>query len=171
MGKLIIQQKYSCYIFGEGKKDRDFLKVLIDLDKFKYHTPNWIFNYGNASGGSAQTVLEKCQKEMINSAYHLILCFIDLDDLKNDFPTTWEKEKNKLEINFSHFTIIWQLDNAEQEYKKVLGELGNGKNKHTTNKLAKDQIKKFINSNFWKRILKPIKEKAQELNDIKNRIP
>lgn len=170
MGKIIITKEYSCFVFGEGRKDKIFLMVLIDLDKFKYHTQRWIFNYGNASGGSAKTILEKCRKEVSGHNYNLILCFIDLDRLKQNSPKEWEKEKMELEEQYSEFKIIiiWQLDNAEDEYKKVIGDQCEGK--HKLNKMAKQKIKEFINSDFWKRILKPIKNKEQELDEIRKKL-
>lgn len=152
--------KYTCFIFGEGKRDKDFLTALIDLPKFKYHTSKWRFNYGNSSGGSAEIVLERCYRESSSYIFDLILCFIDLDKLKEDFPKTWNKKKKKLERRYANIKIIWQIDNAEDEYKKVLGKI---KGKHETNRQAKKQIKKFINSEFWKRILEPIKEKEESL--------
>ena len=88
---------------------------------------------------------------------------MDLDKLKTDFPKTWEEEKKELEKKAlsAKIVIIWQLDNAEDEYRKVLGN--QRLNKHKLNKLVKQKIKKFINSDFWKRILEPIKEKEKEL--------
>lgn len=160
--KKIITKKYSCLIFGEGRKDKNFIKALIDLKKFKDHTLNWTFNYGNAPGGSAEMILKKCQKEIFNYSYDLIICFIDLDKLKSDYPNNkWKEEKKKLEKKYLNFKIIWQLDNLEDEFKKVLGN--QYKSKHKLNNLAKQKVNKFINSSFWKRILKPIKEKEQKL--------
>lgn len=158
--------KYSFLVFGEGGADKKFLIKLIDLDKFKFHTKKWIPSYGNASGDSPRTILEQCKGAASGKAYHLIICFIDLDKLKSDFPKQWLEEKDKLEKEFSEFTIIWQLDKAEDEYKRVLGELKCGKFK--LNAIAKKSVEKFINSPLWKRILKPIKDKELELG-LKNR--
>ncbi len=160
MTKKLFKERYSCFIFGEGKRDKDFLTTLIDLPKFKYHTSKWTFSYSNASGGSAEMVLEKCHRESSSYAFDLILCFIDLDKLKKDFSKEWSKKKKELEEKHTNIEIIWQIDNAEDEYKKVLGEINS---KHRINQQAKRQITKFINSKFWKRILKPIKEKEQNL--------
>jgi len=168
MKKIVIKKEYSCFIFGEGRKDKDFLITLIDLDKFKYHTERWIFNYGNASGGSAKTILEKCCKEVSGYDYHLVLCFIDLDRFKDDFNKEWKKEKIELEKKYSDIKIIWQLDNLEDEFKKVIGN--QHKSKHRLNKLARQKINGFINSNFWKRILNPIKNKEQELDKIQKKL-
>lgn len=51
------RELYTCFIFGEGKRDKNFLIALIDLKKFKYHTAKWTFNYSNSSGGSAEIIL------------------------------------------------------------------------------------------------------------------
>lgn len=164
MTKKLIKEKYSCFIFGEGKRDKDFLTTLIDLRKFKYHTCNWRFSYSNSSGGSAKTIVEKCHRESSSYSFDLIICFIDLDKVKEDSPKNWKEEKEELEKQYPNIRIIWQIDNAEDEYKKVLGEI---KGKHKINKQAKKQIEKFINSEFWKRILKPINDKEQDLEKNK----
>jgi len=152
---------YSCLVFSEGGKDKKFLIALIDLPKFKYHTKKWFFNYDNASGSSPEVILERCQSAISGKAYELVLCFIDLDKLKSDYPKIWQKEKARLEKKFSNFYIIWQIDNAEDEYRKVLGD--SCCSKHKLNKFAREKIAEFINSDFWKRILKPVKDKEQEL--------
>jgi len=156
--------KYSFLVFGEGGADKKFLIRLIDLDKFKFHTKKWVPSYDNASGGSPRNILEQCKGIISGKAYHLTLCFIDLDKLKSDFPEQWQEEKDKLEKEFSEFTIIWQLDKAEDEYKRVLGELKCRKSK--LNKIARKSVNKFINSDFWRRILKPIKDKELELDGL-----
>lgn len=154
--------KYSCLVFGEGGRDKKFLMVLIDLPKFKYHTKKWApFNYNSASGSSPEIILKQCCCAVFGKDYDLVLCFIDLDQLKFVYPKTWEKEKEKLEQKFLNFQIIWQIDNAEDEYKRVLGDCCYGK--HKLNKAAKQNVKKFINSAFWKKILKAIKDKEIEL--------
>lgn len=153
--------KYSCLVFSEGGRDKNFLMVLIDLPKFKYHTKKWIFNYDHASGSSPEIILKQCKNVISNANYDLVLCFIDLDKLKSDHKKTWRSEKKELEIRYSDIMIVWQIDKAEDEYKKVLGDLRCGKYK--LNKVAKQRVKEFVNSDFWKRILKPIKNKEQEL--------
>lgn len=148
-------KKYTCLLFGEGRKDKKFLYALSGLAKFKHHTKNWYFRFGNAHGCCASRIIELCKKES-TGAEDVILCFIDLDDLKGDYPESWEKEMKKMEKDASRqrIVIIWQRNNAEDEYEKVLGkECGKGKNEK--NKAAIANIEKFINSNFWKRILKP----------------
>ena len=143
------------------KKDKQFLITLIDLPKFKYHTQKWNFNYDSATGSSPETILKQCRKAIFGKTYHLVLCFIDLDTLKSNHPRTWQQEKSRLESCYSGIIIIWQLDNAEDEYIKVLG--GHYQSKGKLNKAARDKIEEFINSDFWKRILNPIKEEEKEL--------
>ncbi len=161
----MIIEKYSCFIYGEGGKDRAFLQKLILLDKFLYHAKKWEFQFDNASGNSPKTVLEKCHKTSMPYSYDLVLCFIDIDKLKHDYPKAWEKEKSELERKYSNIHIIWQIENAEDEYKKGLGKISNDcKGKSALNNLAKKEIRKFINSEFWKKILNPILKKEKELD-------
>lgn len=154
--------KLSGFVFGEGRSDKYFLIALISLENFKYQTKNWNFNYGNGKGCSAHDVVDACYSETRGVDYDLILCFIDLDDLKKKFPKKWEKEKVAIEQKYSNIKVIWQLDNAEEEYKKVLGDTIKGKNK--LNKFARENVKQFINSSFWKRILNEVKQKEFELS-------
>ena len=157
------KEEYFCFVFGEGKKDKKFFMALKNLEKFKYHTKKWHFDCDNGSGSSAEDILKKCKRIVSGLSYHLVLCFIDLDDLKNDFPTNWEKKKKMLEEKYSDYKIIWQLDNAEDEYKRVLG--GQYMSKHELNKAAQKRINEFINSDLWKRILSPIQDKEKELKN------
>ena len=78
--------KYSFLVYGEGGTDKKFLIKLIDLEKFRFHTKKWTPSYANASGGSPKTILEKCKMYVSGREYQLVLCFIDLDKLKNDYP-------------------------------------------------------------------------------------
>lgn len=155
--------KYSCLVYSEGGRDKRFLMALIDLAKFKYYTKNWFFTYENASGSSPEIILKQCQKFISGNDYHLVLCFIDLDKLKSDYPKTWVKEKQKLEKKFSKFKIIWQIENAEDEYRRVIGE--HCKKKCKLNKIARKKVVEFINSEFWKKILKPITELEKKLKE------
>lgn len=107
MFKIIKTYKYSCLFFAEGRKDKNFLYALIDLEKFKHHTSNWKIITDHASGCSPRTILEQCARIASGMPYHLIVCFIDLDKLKSDYKKTWEKEKIALEQEFSKFKIIW----------------------------------------------------------------
>ncbi len=160
MGRV---KKYTCFIYGEGRRDKSFLISLIELKKFKYHTFKWQFNYGNASGGSAISIVDKCRKEVMGIDYDLIICFIDIDKLKDDFPKKWKDKKRQIESKYRdlNLVILWQLNNAEEEYMKVLGDLKVGK--HKLNELAKERVKDFINSDFWDRIMGVIKDREIKL--------
>ncbi len=161
----MIKEKYSCYVYGEGGKDRTFLQKLISFDKFQYHARKWVFQFGNASGESPKTVLEKCNRESSPCDYDLVICFIDLDKLKQDYPKSWKKEKAKLEKRYVNISIIWQIDNAEDEYRKGLGKISKQcKGKNELNKLAKTNVQRFVNTGFWIRIFKPIQKKEKELD-------
>lgn len=155
-----LKQPFTCFVYGEGGNDKHFLMNLFELKKFKYHTNKWRFTFSNASGSSAETVLDKCKKEIQGISYQLVLCFIDLDKLKHDYKNGWEKEKVGLEKKYDQIKVIWQKDKLEDELKKVLGKQFT---KRKLNNLAKLKIKEFINSNFWNRILNPIKEKEAGL--------
>ncbi len=163
MSTRILKKKYTGLLFGEGKRDRNFLDALRGLEKFKFHTRKWSnFRTDNHHGGCAKDILVSCKKSI--RAEDLVLCFIDLDDLKNDYSGNWKEEKKKLELKYEkdNVVIIWQEDNAEEEYEKVISSIKD-KTKKQKNKIAIEKIEKFINSEFWKRILKPIKEKEEEL--------
>lgn len=156
--------KYTGFVFGEGRKDKKFLIALISQKKFIYHTKNWEFNYGNGKGCSALDVLKECEKTIGGKLYDLVMCFIDLDDLKHDFPNSWKNVQSKLENQYSDFSIIWQINNLEDEYKVVLGDVF--KSKQKINAEAIKQINKFINSKYWKKIIKCIKDRENELIGI-----
>lgn len=156
--------KYSCLFFGEGRKDKKFLIALVELDKFKYHTQKWSVQYDSSCGSSPRDILMRCKNTTRDTDFDLILCFIDLDQMKHNYPNKWENEKKKLEVEYSEFTIIWQIDNAEEEYKKVLGDQYD--KKWVLNKEARKNVEKFINSDFWKRILCPIKQRESVLDKL-----
>jgi len=158
-----IKPKYTCLIYGEGRTDIDFLSFLTSLEKFKHHTKNWFFKYGNAHGCSPRDVLVKCKSETCSAAFNLVLCFIDLDKLKKDFPQEWELKKERIESDYSNFKVIWQINNLEDELKKVLGISRAGKYK--LQKLAQKNIIQFVNSEFYKKILEVIKNCEKELEN------
>lgn len=165
MSTRIPKKKYTCLLYGEGKRDRNFLDALRGLEKFRFYTKKWSnFRTDNHHGSSAKDILISCKKSI--RAEDLVLCFIDLDDLKNDYPSSWKEEKKKLELKYKkdNIIIIWQVDNAEDEYERVIPEIKN-RSKNRKNKIAIEKIKEFINSKFWKRILKPIKEKEEYLEN------
>ncbi len=154
---------FTCSFFGEGGKDKNFILTLIELPKFKHHTRKWFFTPSHGSGSSPAIILEQCSKDALGKPYDLILCLIDLDKLKTDFPNKWREQQKSLEQKYSNIQIIWQEDNAEDEYKKALGTECDSK--HKLNRLAKQKINRFINSPLWKKILNPIKNKEKELAD------
>jgi hypothetical protein len=165
---IISKKEYTGLLFGEGGKDKNFLIKLVDLDKFKkFYAKRWEFNISNGSGGSPEDVLMKCKNEILGKSYDLVICFIDLDVLKHDFPKIWKKEKNKLEEKYSDVKIIWHIDKLEDEMIKVLGE-DKRRGKARLNNEAKKNIKKFINSGIWKKILKVIKD-CEKYLDGKNK--
>jgi len=158
-------RKYQCLFYGEGGKDKKFLYALIDLPQFKYQTSKWTTpSLDNTSGGSPQTILENCRRRISNFEYDLVLCFVDLDQLKSNFPKNWESQKSLLENNYLNYKIqiIWQMDNLEEEFSRVLGS---NFGKHKINKLAKNNAKRFINSDYWKRIIFQMKEVEKKLDD------
>jgi transcriptional antiterminator len=162
-------QPHTFFIFGEGRRDRNFLIALIENEKFKHHTAKWTPSYGNHFGCSAADILKQCQKEASKAAYDLVICLIDLDDLKTDFPDNWGKKKIALENKYANIAIIWQIENAEDEYIKVLGEKYKKKGETELNKIVRDNINKFINTDLYKRILAPIKNKEQLLSIKENK--
>lgn len=167
--KRNIKSKHPGLLFGEGRKDKKFLDALTDLDKFVYHTKDWAFRRGSAHGGSPYDVLKCCKNAKIGTE-KLTLCFIDLDVLKQDcLEKEWLAKKKDLEKKALEWgiKIIWQIDKAEDEYKKVLGKKYEKLSKHKINKVAREQIDKFINSPFWKKILKPIKDCEKALESTK----
>lgn len=156
--------RFSALLYGEGRKDKKFLKSISELQKFCWHTKEWKFRFGNASGESPKTILEKCGKKTFGVDYDLVICFIDLDVLKREFPKKWEKKKVELEEMFPNIHIFWHRDNLEDELEKVLGEkIG----KKEINNLAQKHTEKFINSAYWNKLLRIIKEREKELEKIK----
>jgi len=162
-------KKYFGLFFGEGNKDKKFLFKLAELDKFHYHSKNWRFTTDHASGGSPQTVLEKCYRRIQGYSYDLVLCFIDLDKLKQDFPDNWTTKKSELEQKhaFHNIKIIWQIDNLEEELTRTIGE---SFGKHKLNIIARKKIDIFINSDIYRRILSTIRQREKELDEIINTI-
>jgi len=148
--------KYTAFAYGEGGSDIAFWQSLINTDKFRYHISRWAIRYSNASGSSPRVILENCKKEIFGITYDLVLCFIDIDKLKHDYSSGWEKEKLKLEKQYKDFEIIWHDTNLEDELNKVLNKT---KTKKNINKSAKQKIDKFINTDLYKRVLDKFKER------------
>ncbi len=158
-------RKFSGLVYGEGRKDKKFLIALLKLSQFVYHTKNWHpFIFDNSHGCSPKDILENCKRSIVGIDYDLVLCFIDLDKLKHDFPKNWQKKKNELETKYVDIKVIWFLDKLEDEMSKVLGNIDLGKSE--INEIARDNVNKFINSDLWKRILKVIRERESELKKL-----
>lgn len=145
-------------LYGEGRKDEKFLNTLIDLKKFKDHTtPPWSFITDHASGGSPKTILERCRHAIAGRDFDLVICFIDRDVLKGNYPKSWEKEIEALENRYENINIFWHIENLEDEIHTVLG--GKKKGKTEMNRIGIMNIQKFVNSKYWKKLLLIIKKK------------
>ena len=156
--------KHSCFIFSEGGKDRKFYTSLISLLE-EYHARKWKFQYDNASGSAPNIILKQCKNITKETSYNLILCFIDIDKLKSDYPKKWEEEKIKLEQSYSYIKIIWHDENLEDEICRVL--LLENKSKHKISIIAKKRIKEFVNSQIYKKIKKIISDKETTLENVR----
>lgn len=157
-----VEKKFTGLVFGEGRNDKNFLIALINLEKFKRYTKKWApFAFDNGKGCSAEDVLKECRKKMAGNSYDIVLCFIDLDDLKISYPRKWKSEKRALEEKYKDIYIIWQFDKLEDELKRVIGNTE--KSKYKVNKKAIKDIKKFINSDYYNRIKTVIQKKEFEL--------
>jgi hypothetical protein len=161
------KEKYTCFLFGEGADDIRFIMRLVDLKKFKFHTSKWFFNNDHASGHSPSDIASQCKKLASDRDYDLILCFIDRDKLKHDFPETWEDERLKLEQKYPKVKFIWQIENIEDEFKKVYGIRKISKFK--LNIWARKNIEKFVNSDYWNYIKKIVKDREIVLDQEKRR--
>jgi hypothetical protein len=155
---MIRGEKLRGFFYCEGGKDRKFLELLVaELEVF--HAKKWFFNYENASGGSAGYILKKCSEVIRGTDYSVIICFIDLDRLKSENKKNWRIKKRDLEDKYSklNISVIWWEDNLEQELSRILHIEGCGKWK--VNKRAKEEIKRFKNSEIWKKVLDILKKK------------
>lgn len=161
--------KYSCLLYGEGGKDRKFIDALSSLDKFGYHASDWIFKPDNASGGHPSVVLARCVEAVAGRPYDMVVCFVDLDKLKeeatkaNGGSKDWHVVKEDLEGKYPGIKIFWHEDNLEDEICKVFPEL-KGKGKSQINSHAKSNIEKFINSEYWGKLLAILEDKGKELD-------
>lgn len=168
-----MKKLFTCFLYGEGKRDKKFLNALVETENFKdFIKNNWappaVSNY---HGCSAKDILDGCCKEINGQTYDLIICFIDLDDLKSDFPKDWENKKCDLEeryyTNFN-IIIIWQIEKAEDEYIRVLGNKYKNKKKKDLNKIVVRKINSFIGSKFYKKIIKIFQEKEKQLKSLES---
>lgn len=157
-------KKHTAFFFGEGRQERKFLEALTGLKKFKDHTKNWSVNCDNGHGGSPEDILLLCCSKTINVSYDVVLCLVDLDVLKRNDPKDFSKKVSELEEKYSgRIIIVWQEDNAEDEYREVLGSKAKDKNKYDLDALAITNIAKFINTKLWYKILRTLTEKEAEL--------
>lgn len=165
--KIMRQTKYTLLIFGEGSSEEKFYKKLTTSKNFLYHLgKKWAFPiFDSASGGSPQVIVEKCEnKNRIDGGYDLVICFIDIDKLKEDFKKDWKEKKKELEkrVKENNIVIIWQDKDLEDEIIKINPKL-KGKSKQKIQKWGVSNINKFISSELDEKIKKIIKEKRLEL--------
>lgn len=156
----------SCLVYCEGRRDKNFFQALKGVSQFKHHTKGWVFHIESGSGRSPETVLRQCRQFMGGRDFQLILCLIDVDALKTQHGDKWEERMKELNEKYPEIKIIWQYDCAEDEYRNVLTEKS-GKNR--INRLVLKNIKRFVNSPLWNRILAPIKERSIELRGAEAR--
>jgi len=156
--------KYTCFLYSEGGRDYKFLTNLFKVDQIKYHCRKWKITHDHASGCDPEVILTQCSKSISGVPYDLIICVIDRDCYVNRFHVKqMERKIKELETKFSGIKIIWQIENAEDEYRKVLDPI-----KGSKSKLLKQAIKNidhFIRSDIWKKINKCILEKEKELDN------
>jgi hypothetical protein len=154
------QIKKTCLLFGEGAKELIFFHFLERTKKFEnLYYKDWVITPDHASGCSCRNVLEKCIKTISDASFDLILCFIDLDKLSDDFrnPKDCEKEKKDLEQLAKKFNIniIWQDKNHEDELKRATKGKIKGK-AHMKKRLFKNEDL-VVKSDFVKKILNYLK--------------
>jgi len=154
-------------LFGEGGRDRKFYEKLTDHRIFQYHTKKWNFHFDNAWGCSPKEVVEQCIITKQNVDYDLVICFIDLDVLKRE-GKKWEVYKIELEKHASDngIYIYWHIDNAENEYIRVLGQRYKKYNKHQLNEYARKNIYKFVNQDLWNNLKEIIKKRENILGKV-----
>ncbi|MBN1584989.1 hypothetical protein JW899_01340 [Candidatus Uhrbacteria bacterium] len=148
-------------LYGEGRRDRKFLEALASVPQFQYHTKGWIPKFDNWHGCSAKNTIEGCRKAFCKYGAKFTICLIDIDDLKHDYPEDWDEQKLKIEQDeVGWLSIVWQYENAEDEYRKVIPDLYNG-DKTAKNREAVRRIAEFVNCDLWKRIMEEFERKAE----------
>jgi hypothetical protein len=151
-------------MFHEGGSDNKFTDQIGKISQFKYQTKLWSITTGSGSGGSPKVILQQCENESFGKGYDLIICFVDIDVLVKAHGKKLEREKNKLEQKYSNIKIIWQDENLEGEMRRVL-KCSCHCNKQKVQRCAKKNIKKFINSIFWRKIIGLFHAKEKELEN------
>lgn len=154
--------KRSYLFYGEGRNDRKMIEKITEIDQFKYRLGKHSIIFGNSSGGHPSEILKECVKYISGREFNGIICFIDLDKLKEECENTtkgnknkdWKIEKRLLENKYKeeyNIKIIWHENNLEDEIIKVIPKAV-GKGKWEINKMALDNVEKFINSDYWNRL-------------------
>ncbi len=119
------KQLKTALLYGEGTDEHTFFNFLLRSEKFLFLQKDWSFDTDHASGCSCVDILNSCIASIFGKKLDIVLCFIDTDDLKHDFPKIFEKKKLELEKLASEYgiEIVWQVENLEQ----ILFEATNGK--------------------------------------------
>lgn len=119
----------TALLYGEGKHENTFFSFLLGTRKFKVLEKDWFIDSDHASGCSAKDVLLGCIKSIDKTKRDVVLCFIDTDDLKHDFPKDYAEKKIELEVMATekNIEIVWQEENLEDVLR--LATTGKIKNK------------------------------------------
>jgi len=129
----------TALLFGEGRHEYNFCNFLLGTNKFSVLQKSWSIDTEHASGCSAEDILNACIDVMSGKPFDVTLCFIDVDDLKNDFTDSFEAKRDELNVKAKEngIDIVWQEENLEE----VLFVATNGKIK--TKGVSKTKLKKY----------------------------
>ena len=167
-------KKYTCLLFGEAERDYKILQKLSDLDKLHHHTQAWNCTCACHYGESPDGILGQCLNIAIHDEYDLAICLIDLDGLikivqeqsasRHQATRQLLVQQKEMEerAHQYHGVIVWQKNNAEDEYRRVL-QTSAITGKHRLNMLARQYPEKFINSKLWCQIITAIQNRQKEL--------
>ena len=152
-----MEEKYSCLLFGEGKKEKKFLNVLRGLENFQHKTNKWNIRVDSASGGHPKDLLDMCIR--LKNVGEYAVCFFDTDKLEEGLKTRSLPGKLKkvkvIKIKLdnkaweSGVIIIWQECDLEEEQLRVIGSKHCNKPKNKINNLAIKKFKDFINTPYY----------------------
>lgn len=108
-------------LYGEGSDEYTFHNFLLTTQKFNYLLKDWYIDTDHASGSSCEDVLKSCIKSISGKEFDVVLCFIDTDKLKADYPKNHDKKKRELEklASENKIEIIWQIENLEEVLAKA----------------------------------------------------
>ena len=84
----------TALLYGEGSHEYTFFNFLLKTEKFAFLESNWYIDTDHASGCSCKDIIDSCIKAISGNKPDVVLCFIDTDDLKHDFPKTHKLKKN-----------------------------------------------------------------------------